>query len=256
MKSSMRLFQARSHNEESEEGEAGAGMERWLLTYADMITLLLVLFIVLYALSSLNHVKYAEFQHSLAKSMTQGSSTPKSPPAATSKAKAKARARASASSKPVASLASVQRALQAALARAGLLHDVTLQMTAQGLVEGFVSGKLFYGVDVAQLTPTGNRAVDVTSSVLKHYSNPVDVDGYADNQPIVGGPYANNWALSSARADNVVTRLTTVDGDAPSQFLALGFGQYHPIVPNSNVTNQAANRRVNIVIMTKRPRGE
>ncbi len=252
MKSSMRMFQARSHNEESEEGEAGAGMERWLLTYADMITLLLVLFIVLYALSSLNHVKYAEFQHSLSKSLTQGSSSPKSTPAATTKDKPHA----TASSRPVASLAQVQRALQAALVHAGLVHDVTLQMTAQGLVEGFVSGKLFYGVGIAQLTPIGDRAVDVTSAVLKHYANPVDVDGYADNQPIVGGPYANNWALSSARADNVVTRLTTVDGDDPSQFLALGFGQYHPIVPNSDARNQAANRRVNIVIMTKRPNGE
>jgi chemotaxis protein MotB len=232
-------------NDEAPPPERGGGTERWLLTYSDMITLLLVLFVVLYSLSSLNAQKYAEFvkgvdkafhgnvvQHK--KGLIPGSGHGKNFP--TTK------------SRPYASVSQIKTALVHALTKAGLITDVTITTNNEGLVEGFVAGKLFYAKDVAELTPLGNRVVDVTASVIRRYSNPVTVEGFADNEPIIGGPYQNNWALSAARAVYVVTRLNDTDLVDPKQLTTEGLGEFHPVVPNNSPSNQAQNRRVNIAI--------
>lgn len=225
--------------------EHAAGMERWLLTYSDMITLLLVLFIVLYALSSLNHVKYAEFEHGVSKSFAQGNTAPV--PAAAGKSPSKLPS----PGKPLASLQTINADLLQALRSAGLAKDVSVDLTSQGLVEGFLSGKLFFGNDEAALTPLGKRVVAISAHVIARYANGVNVDGYANSIPVVGGPYANNWVLSSVRADNVVTELSA-DGDSPNQLIAIGFGSYHPLVTGNTATSLAANRRVNIVVLPGR----
>jgi chemotaxis protein MotB len=74
------------------------------------------------------------------------------------------------------------------------------------------------------------------------------VAGYTDDQVITGGPYADNWALSAARSSTVVERLTTIDGVDPERVVAIGYGQYHPVVPDTSAAAQAENRRVNIVV--------
>ncbi len=237
--SSQRRAGASRHGHDSE--EHGAGMERWLLTYSDMITLLLVLFIVLYALSSLNHVKYAEFQRGIDASFNNGNSQPssaktqKQPPTGTHEVKG------------YASAALIELQLVKALRSAGVLGDVKITRTSQGVVEGLVTGKTFYSIDSAALTPAGLKVIDISAQIIGRYANTDDVDGYTDNEPIVGGPYVNNWQLSADRAVYVVTELQRV-GVAPGQLVAAGFGQYHPIVANSSAANQAQNRRVNIVI--------
>ncbi len=228
----------RSHEEE----EHAAGMERWLLTYSDMITLLLVLFIVLYALSSLNHVKYAEFEHGVNASFNNGQAQPSSARTIATPGKPGSKL-----VKGYASSALIEVKLIKALKAAGVLGDVKVTRTSQGVIEGLVTGKTFYSIDSAALTPLGLKVIDVSASVIGRYRNTDDVDGYTDNEPIVGGPYVNNWQLSADRAVYVVTELQRV-GVAPGQLLAAGFGQYHPIVPNSSTANQAQNRRVNIVI--------
>jgi len=215
--------------------------ERWLLTYADMITLLLVLFIVLFALSNINEAKYREFQESVTNdkivgdSMVHGS-TPKP----------------SHGSRPLApspdELRGIEKALSHALAQHGLLGDVTLSINASGLVEGLVADSTFFRVDSAQLSPLGIQIVDTSGRVLSTYANSVDVAGYTDDQPITGGPYANNWELSAARATSVVERLTGTDDVEPTRVVALAYGQYHPVVPNTSPAALAENRRVNIVV--------
>lgn len=224
------------------EEEHGSGMERWLLTYSDMITLLLVLFIVLYALSSLNHVKYAEFEQGVNASFNNGSSQPSSARTLPSPGKPGTH-----EVKGYASSAQIELQLIHALKSAGVLGDVKVTRTSQGVVEGLVTGKTFYGIDSAALTKIGLEVIQVSAGVIRQYANTDDVDGYTDNEPIVGGPYVNNWQLSADRAVYVVTQLQDM-GVNPTQLVAAGFGQYHPIVPNSSAANQAQNRRVNIVI--------
>jgi chemotaxis protein MotB len=247
---------ARRHEEAEEEP---GGMERWLLTYSDMITLLLALFVVLYALSSLNHVKYSEFAKGMAVSFNNGMSQPSSArtqpskssgshPATSSSVTQAELKRAKQEAATEASLASLEAQLHGALEKAGLIKEVAITSGPGGLVVGLITGRTYYGIDSAALSPVGAEVVDITGGVIRAHSNPVSVEGYTDNEPITGGPYRDNWQLSAERAVVVVERLQQVAHVNPSQLYLVGFGQYHPLVPNSSKANQAENRRVNIVI--------
>jgi chemotaxis protein MotB len=218
-----------------------SSQERWLLTYADMITLLLVLFIVLFALSKINQAKYRQFQQSVSHVKLVGTSVVHGTTSVASRGKAPL----SATSEH---LRQIEQALSHALAAKGLLGDVTITIDASGLVEGLVADSTFFLTDSAQLSALGNEIVDTSGRVLDSYPNNVDVAGYTDDQQITGGPYANNWALSAARSSTVVERLTTIDGVDPERVVAIGYGQYHPIVPNTSAAAEAENRRVNIVV--------
>jgi chemotaxis protein MotB len=219
-----------------------SSQERWLLTYADMITLLLVLFIVLFALSKINQAKYRQFQQSVSHVKLVGTSVVHG---ATSTA---SRGPAPLSAAATARLRQIEQALTHALNLKGLLGDVTIKIDSSGLVEGLVADSTFFVTDSAQLSPLGEEIVDTSGHVLDSYPNNVDVAGYTDDQQITGGPFANNWALSAARSSTVVERLTTIDAVNPDRVVAIGYGQYHPVVPNSSPAAEAENRRVNIVV--------
>ena len=214
-----------------------ASAERWLLTYADMITLLLVLFIVLYALSSIDQAKFREFkqsvQHSKLFRIPHGTTLVATP---------------AKSSSTLPKLLHIEKALSSALQAKGLVQDVTFTITSTGLTEGLVADSTFFLTNSAQLSAAGFQIVDTSAAVLRRYNNAIEVSGYTDDRPILSGPYPNNWALSAARAAAVVVRMSTVDGVKPTQLTLLGYGQYHPVSSNSTPSGQAQNRRVNIVV--------
>lgn len=216
----------------------GASEDRWLLTYSDMITLLLVLFIVLFAISKIDQAKFREFKQSVTKAVlthTPHGTVPTSPPLKqTAPAPTK--------------LSAIEKELATALQQHHLLGDVTLRVTASGLVEGLVADSTFFLTNSATLSSVGAEIVDTSAAVLRKFPNAIEVAGYTDNRPITSGPFANNWSLSAARATSVVVRMTNVDLVDPSQLVILGYGQYHPIVPNTSPQNRAENRRVNIVV--------
>ncbi|MGA7835170.1 MAG: flagellar motor protein MotB [Acidimicrobiales bacterium] len=218
----------------------GASEDRWLLTYSDMITLLLVLFIVLFAISKVDQAKFREFKQSVTRAVL--SRTPHG-----TVAKSTVKKQTSLAPAP-SKLATIERELAAALKRQGLFGDVTLRVTPSGLVEGLVADSTFFVTNSATLSPVGIKIVDASAQVLKNFPNAIDVAGYTDNRPITSGPFANNWALSAARATTVVVRMTQVDKVKPGQVVILGYGQYHPVVANTSQANQAENRRVNIVV--------
>lgn len=212
--------------------------ERWLLTYADMITLLLVLFIVLFAISKIDQAKYKEFKQSVTLAIMND--TPhgitrihdKPVPAQMSTAQFK----------------QLEAELKAALKSRGLLGDVTFSINSSGLVEGLVADSTFFVTASAELSSVGVEVIDTSTLVLKKYSNAIEIAGYTDDRPISTGFYPNNWALSAARASSVVVRMTQGDGMDPTRVILLGYGQYHPLVSNTSSAGQAQNRRVNIVV--------
>ncbi|MDE3203338.1 MAG: flagellar motor protein MotB [Acidobacteriota bacterium] len=256
------------HEEEVENGE------RWLLTYADMITLLLALFIVLFAISTINQKKFLALALGLKESFdpkpgvlqsgngllnnasltqTAGNSfkiagvpgtttTTTVPPGSTQNPSGNAQANAT--------LQKLQAQIQAQLAAAGLTGNVSLQLETRGLVVQILADKVFFATGSADLGPKGSQVVDAVASVLKSYTFNVDVEGYTDNQPLVGGPYGSNEELSAVRAVNVVLRLENNDGINPARLSATGYGSSRPIVPNTSPQNMAENRRIDIVILT------
>jgi chemotaxis protein MotB len=220
------------------EDHAETNEERWLLTYSDMITLLLVLFIVLFALSRIDQAKFREFKQSVSHAVL--SRTPKGA--------TKVQTHVAAKSTPVNRLQEIKQQLSAALNSKALLGDVTLTINSSGLVEGLVADDTFFSTNSANLSAVGQEIVDTSAAVLRAYPNAIEVAGYTDDEPITGGPYANNWDLSAARATTVVVRMTGTDSVNSGQVVLLGYGQYHPLVPNTSPAAQAQNRRVNIVI--------
>jgi chemotaxis protein MotB len=259
----------------AEEAEAEVeNSERWLLTYADMITLLLALFIVLFAVSTINTKKFEAlalgFKQSFAPnpgvlpssngveqydSLTptagprQVQQTPSiSAPSKQASATAKATAlNASAESE----LTAVDQKLTQALAAKGLtaVAGLTTSIQSRGLVVQVLTDKVFFAIDSADLGPQGDTVVDTIASVLKSTTNGIDVEGYTENTPITGGPYTTNEELSAVRAASVVTRLVSVDGLDPDRLAATGFGDSDPAVPNDTPADKALNRRIDFVIL-------
>ncbi len=268
----------REHHEEPEEAEGG--MERWLLTYADMITLLLALFVVLFALSTISTQKFTALANALRNTFSGHATVvkndtgllehnslvdhsgqvpgihPQQSGQNTATGSGATSTTTAQSPPPQGSqpLSAINSELNSALAAAGLSGDVSISQnsptpTTSELVVQILSDQVFYANDSASLGTTGYKVVDTIASVLRTDTNNAAIQGYTDNAPIYGGPYATNWELSAERAVHVVERLTTVDDISPDRLEAVGFGQTRPAVPNTTSQNMAENRRVDVVIL-------
>ncbi|MGC9155799.1 MAG: flagellar motor protein MotB [Ferrimicrobium sp.] len=248
------------------EGEAEAeNSERWLLTYADMITLLLALFVVLFAMSSISQKKFDEFKTGLMQTFSQmqlqsalkgGTGllehrslithpgvTPGPPQISIPQTGAGTPASVSQQDSQLAA------EINAALAQANLANDVQVAVEKRGVVVRLLSDKVFFNTDSAALGPVGSEVVNIIGKVVQPLPNDIDVEGYTDSAPIYGGPFSSNFELSAVRAVTVLEQLMRTDGIGASRLSATGFGATHPIVPNSNPTNMALNRRVDVVIL-------
>ncbi len=258
----------------SEEGNEAAGMSRWLLTYSDMITLLLALFIILFAMSTINIRKFQALELGLKeafnpkpgilhdsnkllkepklvqshhKQVSTGTQKASPSTAQSSHGNPPPPGAAQAGAQP---LSVVSQRVETALIKAGLLNQgITVTPEKRGVVIRVLDDQIFFGTDVANLNAIGAHVVDVVGGVVRTFTNNVVVEGYADSQPIYGGPYPNNYALSAMRAVNVVERLVHADQIPESQLSSQGFGSTYPVAPNTSSQNMALNRRVNIVIL-------
>jgi chemotaxis protein MotB len=296
---------AQRRKKSSGEHEEGPSAERWLLTYSDMITLLMVLFIVLFAMGQTDIRKFNAFKDSFHQLVQTNNSAPSggpgvlqqpsaimvmeenpfaklNVPAATALSGGQApkageqsggeqlnghtSSAQGASSRLVAhvktypgeskadveraTLENAERAMQAALAKAGLSKEVAFTTDQRGLVVTILTDKVLFPLDSAQLQPEGTAIIDALAPVLAVLPNQVDVEGDTDNQAIRGGPYASNWALSAARAVAVVEVLINDHGIEPDRLQATGNSDTRPVVPNNTPQHQAENRRVEIVVFS------
>jgi chemotaxis protein MotB len=253
----------RRHGGGHGDGEHGPGMERWLLTYADMITLLLALFVILFAISTINGKKFLAFELGVtstfsnravktgsggngllpkANSILSNSSTPITLPSVLQETDRTQTASAQ--------LSKIAAEITQALRKAGLSQYASTTVDRQGVVVQMLADKTYFATDSATLGTTGDEVVDTIASVLKGVPNDVEVQGFTDNVPITGGVYSSNWELSAVRAVNVVRRLATTDGIARARLSAQGYATTHPVAPNTTPANRAENRRVDVVVLT------
>jgi len=266
-----RRHKSAAHEEEHE------NHERWLITYADMITLLMVLFIVLFSIGQVDLAKFEALKHSLNNSLggpakpnpvvpggsgvltagTQidgaipGASGSAGAPVSSSEASVALVQQKAAAAKEQAALQGAEQAIKQALAGKGLSDAVTFRQELRGLVVTVVSDNVLYPVGSAVLEPQGREVLDALGPALANLPNDISVEGHTDNQPIIpGGLYASNWELSTARATAVVRYLIDVHRLNPGRMSATGFADTRPLVPNTSAANQALNRRVEIVVLT------
>ncbi len=217
-----------------------AGMMRWLLTYADMITLMLALFIILFAMSSINRVKFQEFAHDVSGGFDNEWAVNQPPNGGQN------------GTEPFYSnsnIPAIQRDLQRYVVRNHLQDRMQVEMSKRGLVITLLSDNSYYDSGSAQLRPETKKILDEVDAFLRKNDNLIRVEGNTDNVPIATADYPSNWELSTARAVNVVRYLVEQDHVDPERISAAGYGQYHPRTDNSTPEKRQQNRRVDIVLL-------
>ncbi len=259
--------------------------ERWLLTYADMITLLMALFMVLFSISSVNISKYQTLQKSL-KAAFSGDILPGGKaiarPGATANASHAPTAidlqaivpvtasSAQSSSTQAASGATSQAAQSAAQHQAELFAQIKAELDHYAAAHGFSNQVKAViearGLDIKVLTdqllfPSGQATLDAQSGPLLteiasllnvDATHPIDVEGNTDNVPIHSAQFPSNWELSAARASTVVRYLIS-HGVSSLRLTALGNAEQHPQASNETASGRAQNRRVEIVLKALTP---
>ncbi len=108
--------------------------------------------------------------------------------------------------------------------------------------------RILFATGKASLSPESARTLEALARILNQMPNEVVVEGHTDDAPIVGGPYRTNWELSVARSYSVIEGLIRSGVDA-KRLVTSGYGPHHPLVPNDGPTGRARNRRVEIVIL-------
>lgn len=220
-------------------GDHGAtGMMRWLLTYADLITLLMAFFIVMYAMSSLDVGKYRALAQSLRGALV-GNSFVELPLAGTQGAEP-------------GSLEAVGREVAGALAEMGLEGQGAVFRTERGVVISLY-GAVLFDLGKADIRPEAMPVLDRVATALSRLPNYVSVEGSTDDLPINTALFPTNWELSVRRATTVVRYFVERHGLDPRRFLAVGYGEYQPMFPNDSEANRARNRRVDIVLLSHSP---
>ncbi|MCL2091197.1 MAG: OmpA family protein [Micrococcales bacterium] len=253
--------------------------ERWLISYSDMITVLMALFIVLFAISQVDQDKYVALRQSLAAGFGGGGPAvldgstgpldglkPESDQAtdSTSSLVDGDRGLGSQGSDPgrddpnlaaakveLAHLDAIREAMAQALAEQGLSEDVTFRVSERGLIVGLVANDVFFAAESAVLTPTANQVVDALAPTLASISEEISVEGHASNIPTAR--YPTNWELSSDRASKVLRHLVEINHLPGTRLSAVGFGDTRPLEPGSDEASLAANRRVDVVILSAAP---
>lgn len=241
----------RKRHEAHEEHE---NHERWLITYADMITLLMVLFIVLFAIGQTDLKKFEELKSGLHDSFGSGGSGPldgsdavlagATPPAPLPQHGAAAEA------ETAAFVEATRERLAEDLARAGLGDAVRFRREARGLVITIVTDQILFDLGSAALRPEGRAVLDALASSLVPLPNAVAVEGHTDDRPMRGALHATNWELSTARATAVLRHLAEHGGIVPARLSAAGYADQRPLAPNDSEENRRRNRRVEIVLLT------
>jgi chemotaxis protein MotB len=240
-------------------GHEESGSERWLLTYADMITLLLALFVVLFAFSTIDAKKFLEFRVGLTSAFSPSAVTTsgaggngllQQQTLATHPGQSSTQSPiVTPNSSPGETAQQLQNEIKEELKKAGLAKYATVTTTSQGVVVQVLADKVFFATDSAALGAIGDRVVDLIASVVVSQPNNLMVEGYTDNQAITGGPYGSNWELSAARAAEVANRLNVTDKIAADRLSATGYSDTHPQASNATPASRAENRRIDVVIL-------
>ena len=230
------------HQEEPEQAE------RWLISYADFITLLFAFFVVMYAISSVNEGKYRVFSHSLGSAFGgSGSQATVGEPQVIHLPDIIQRKRAEAQRRERERLARMSSDLIRALGPLVKSGKVRITQTGQGITIDIDTSVLFEEGDAA-LQLDALDPLRQIAGVLKNDKHAVQVEGHTDTTPIATPRFASNWELSAVRAGSVV-RLLADAGIAPSRLTVLGYGDTRPAASNDTAEGRARNRRVAISIL-------
>lgn len=247
--------------------------ERWLVSYADFITLLFAFFVVMYSVSSVNDGKYRVLSDSLNAVFEPPSLSlqpiqvgepvrslispgePAPAPVGEQPEELSARERlAEIEAERLALAGSTTRVSDAVeLALREFVDQKLVAVRRDGnRVEIEMKAQMLFDSGRAHLSRTALTALATLAGVLEALPNRLMVEGHTDNQPIASREFPSNWELSAARAASVVHFLAR-EGIAPERMAAVGRGEYQPIADNTSETGRAGNRRVSVIVLGVEP---
>jgi len=274
----------------SPEPEEHVNHERWLVSYSDMITVLMALFIVLFAISQVDQAKYEALRQSLTagfqdqtgsdaildgsagtldgQSVVPETSTANgtagmvdadmglgdqgASPSPAESTEAVSPELLAAARAEADHLAEIRATIQKALDKARLGDAVRFRVDERGLVLGLVADDVFFAAASADLTPTARAVLDIAGPTLKALEEHISVEGHANVLP-VSGRYATNWELSADRATQVLRHLVEKDALPGGRIMAVGYGDQRPLVGGKSGAAMETNRRVDLVILSDAP---
>ena len=266
----------RGRKEEPEEHE---NHERWLVTYADMVTLLMVLFIVMFSMSVVDQKKFNALKDGLAAgfgdstSVMTGSESimdqpgvsaidPVRPDKFMSVVPAAQRAQQALEEKDQEYAAAraerdrldgIGERIEGALRDAGLASDVTRRVDDRGLVLSLTSRHVVFEPDRAELSRRGQRVLATVAPVLRSATEDLRIDGHTNQVPVKPRFFATDWDLSSARAVTVLRYLQEVGRIPGERLSAAAFGHEVPLVDPRKPGSQEVNKRVDVVVLSPLP---
>lgn len=236
--------------------EKEPNLERWLVSYADFITLLFAVFVVLYAMSQVDKQKAEQAVRSLrsAFGMTAGgdvgvisdmaeSSIPIMSLPDGSAAGGEGERYAGANE-----LARMKVELETFLANVGAKDKVRITRDRRWLLIS-LSASNFFSSGGAEINPAVHPLLDRVAQALLPYDNEIRIEGHTDNQRKPSAHYSSNWDLSSGRALSLLHYLIERQGIAPTRLSATGFGEQHPIADNATEEGRMLNRRVDLLVL-------
>lgn len=250
----MSLSRRRKKAEEPEEHPD----ERWMASYMDMVTVLMCMFIVLFAMSSVDQDKFEALKSSLATGFGQDPSELIDVsggvivPAELVSETGEGFTELQLAQQEVAELTALREQIRTNLETTGLENTVSFTIDERGLTVRLVGSETFFATNRTELSGTAVGVLSAVGPALSTTTYGVSVEGHADTRPS-HSPYATNWELSSGRATNVLRYLVESTGVAGNRIGSVGFGSARPLVPEVSPEAQAANRRVDIVVLSDLP---
>lgn len=231
----------------------GEDRDRWLISYADLITLLFAFFVVMYAISIVNEGKYKVLSDALGSAFGGNPHTPQASSTLEPLPLSGiiARKRAEAARRDRERMNTLARDLGASLAPLVEAGKVRVVQTARG-VSVEISESVLFAQGQAALGEESRATLGVVAGLLKDDPHAIEVEGHTDNVPIANGLFPSNWELSAVRASSVV-RLFIDNGIAPGRLTAVGHGENRPVASNDGEAGRARNRRVAVTILAAMP---
>lgn len=220
-------------------------INRWVVSYADLVTMLLALFVFLYAVSQIDNHRLKDIQARIEKSFAQSNVT---------KYQEKIQENLSSVVNQKVSYNSVDSAdkMEKMLKQNSVLESKSLKFIKdkRGLTIR-VNNSMLFDEGSAIIKPQAKQTLTKIMNVLTKMDNPVIIEGHTDSKPIKNAKFPSNWELSTARATNIISFMLKSGKISPKRICAVGYGEYMPIAENTSISGRMLNRRVDIIILDK-----
>jgi chemotaxis protein MotB len=220
--------------------------ESWLIPYADILTLLLALFIILFASGQIDQKKYEQIMQGFVSEFTGGMSILEQDSAPIEQIQ-------DPQMKEKQDMSEMKEKMDEYIDENGLSMQLETNMTEEDMLKIIIRDYALFDSGSASVKPEAQKlALDIADMLSQYPGYNVEVAGHTDNVPMNSPEFDSNWDLSAKRALNFMKYIIAVDNVNQARFRTIGYGEYLPIATNNTEEGRSKNRRVEVNINSKR----